>query len=135
MYGIGQTKLYTVPHASTLSTLLAKFSIQTVSKWFQRPITASPTVALKAKRFHASSSTSRPPPRHRRALVARPGVSKSSRWQMLGLLREFDNENLLEVHDLDLVLGDGRSDGLDQKVRAWWQKRVPTQRYGLYRCM
>jgi len=54
---------------------------------------------------------------------------------MLGLLREFDNENLLEVHDLDLVLGDGRSDGLDQKVRAWWQKRVPTQRYGLYRCM
>jgi len=41
---------------------------------------------------------------------------------MLGLLREFDNENALEAHDPDLVSGDGRSDGLDQKVKAWWQK-------------
>jgi len=43
---------------------------------------------------------------------------------MFGLLREFDDEVLLEVHDSELVLGDvdGGSDGLDQRAKDWWQK-------------
>ena len=49
-------------------------------------------------------------------------LSRSSGQETIRLLRDFDNDIFLEVHEPELTLEDERLDVLDNTTKLWWQK-------------
>jgi hypothetical protein len=57
-------------------------------------------------------------------------LSRSSGWETIRLLREFDDEIFLEAHEPELVLEDERLDGLDDVTKLWLQRITENNKLG-----
>jgi len=49
-------------------------------------------------------------------------LSRSSGWETIRLLQDFDDDIFLVVHEPELTLEDERLDALDKTTKLWWQR-------------
>jgi len=112
------------PPKSSMQITLTK-KAQTVTR-FQYPITA--TYCFTDYRSQGQTipyviiDIASPPSGELSLFNLYVALSRSSGWETIRLLREFDDDIFLEAHEPELMLEDERLDDLDGTTKLWWQR-------------